>query len=128
MFPCPGRADYPLPGDRAGGDEARVAAHAALLGQRGRQAHARPLEHARNEAHARWEKAQAGLAEADAHAAAHREKIAQLETRIVEVLLVYTIFKFRRREGGPAPRQRAKNAAQHRRCVELLAATATAAP
>ncbi|MBX3750762.1 MAG: chromosome segregation protein SMC [Opitutaceae bacterium] len=43
------------------------------------------LEQAKDEAHARWEKAQAGLAEADAHAAAHREKIAQMETRIVEV-------------------------------------------
>ena len=43
------------------------------------------LEHARNEAHARWEKAQAGLAEADQTAEAQREKIRQNETRIVEV-------------------------------------------
>jgi chromosome segregation protein len=43
------------------------------------------LEQARNEAHARWEKAQAGLAEADATATAQREKIHKLETRIVEV-------------------------------------------
>jgi len=43
------------------------------------------LEQARHEAHARWEKAQAGLAEADANAAAQREKIHQLETRINEV-------------------------------------------
>uniref|UniRef100_UPI0039C95605 chromosome segregation protein SMC n=1 Tax=Horticoccus sp. 23ND18S-11 TaxID=3391832 RepID=UPI0039C95605 len=43
------------------------------------------LEHARNEAHARWEKAQLGLTEADATAAAGRERIRQLETRIVEV-------------------------------------------
>jgi chromosome segregation protein len=43
------------------------------------------LEQARNEAHARWEKAQAGLAEADGTAAAQREKIQKLETRIVEV-------------------------------------------
>ncbi len=43
------------------------------------------LEQARNEAHARWEKAQAGLAEADATATAQREKIRQTETRIVEV-------------------------------------------
>ncbi len=43
------------------------------------------LEHARNEAHARWEKAQAGLSEADAVAIQQREKIHQLETRIVEV-------------------------------------------
>ncbi|MBL9211458.1 MAG: chromosome segregation protein SMC [Opitutaceae bacterium] len=43
------------------------------------------LEQARNEAHARWEKAQAGLAEADATAGAQREKIQKLETRIVEV-------------------------------------------
>ena len=43
------------------------------------------LEQAKDEAHARWEKAQAGLAEADGAAGAHREKIAQLETRIVEV-------------------------------------------
>ena len=43
------------------------------------------LEHARNEAHARWEKAQAGLAEADAVAIQQREKIHQLETRIVEI-------------------------------------------
>jgi len=43
------------------------------------------LEQARNEAHARWEKAQTGLAEADATAGAQREKIQKLETRIVEV-------------------------------------------
>ncbi len=43
------------------------------------------LEHARNEAHARWEKAQAGLTDADAVAAQQRAKIHQLETRIVEV-------------------------------------------
>lgn len=43
------------------------------------------LEQARNEAHARWEKAQAGLAEADATAAAQREKIAQLDIRLGEV-------------------------------------------
>ena len=43
------------------------------------------LEQARNEAHARWEKAQAGLAEADTTAAAQREKIQKLETRITEV-------------------------------------------
>ncbi len=43
------------------------------------------LEQAKDEAHARWEKAQAGLAEADATAAAHRERIAQMETRVVEV-------------------------------------------
>ncbi len=42
------------------------------------------LEQARNEAHARWEKAQAGLATADAEAAAQREKIQRLETRIGE--------------------------------------------
>jgi chromosome segregation protein len=43
------------------------------------------LEQARNEAHARWEKAQTGLAEADAAAVAHREKISQLDVRIVEI-------------------------------------------
>ncbi|HVS53353.1 MAG TPA: chromosome segregation protein SMC [Opitutaceae bacterium] len=43
------------------------------------------LEHARNEAHARWEKAQSGLAEADAAATAQRQKIQQLETRLGEV-------------------------------------------
>ncbi|MBI5690226.1 MAG: chromosome segregation protein SMC [Verrucomicrobia bacterium] len=43
------------------------------------------LEQARNEAHARWERAQAGLAEADATATAQREKIRQLEVRLVEV-------------------------------------------
>ena len=43
------------------------------------------LEHARNEAHARWEKAQAGLAEADGVATAQREKIQKLETRIGEI-------------------------------------------
>ncbi|MSU72094.1 MAG: chromosome segregation protein SMC [Opitutus sp.] len=43
------------------------------------------LEHARNEAHARWEKAQAGLTEADTAATAQREVIHKLETRIVEV-------------------------------------------
>ncbi len=43
------------------------------------------LEQARNEAHVRWEKAQLGLNEAHASAEAQREKIRQLETRIVEV-------------------------------------------
>jgi chromosome segregation protein len=43
------------------------------------------LEQARNEAHVRWEKAQAGLAQADLAATAQREKIRQLEVRIVEV-------------------------------------------
>jgi chromosome segregation protein len=43
------------------------------------------LEQARNEAHARWEKAQAGLAEADGAAQAQREKIQKIETRIVEI-------------------------------------------
>ncbi len=43
------------------------------------------LEQARNEAHARWEKAQAGLAEADAAASAHREKIQRLENRLNEI-------------------------------------------
>ena len=43
------------------------------------------LEQARNEAHARWEKAQAGLAEAEAAANARREEIRRLETRITEV-------------------------------------------
>jgi chromosome segregation protein len=43
------------------------------------------LEQARNEAHARWDKAQAGLAEADAAATAQRQKIQKLETRIGEI-------------------------------------------
>ncbi len=43
------------------------------------------LEQARNEAHARWERAQAGLAEADATAVAQREKIHALEIRLNEV-------------------------------------------
>jgi chromosome segregation protein len=43
------------------------------------------VEQARNEAHARWEKAQAGLAEADATAAGQREKIHNLEIRLNEV-------------------------------------------
>ncbi len=43
------------------------------------------LEHARNEAHARWEKAQAGLAEADAVSVQQREKIHATETRITEI-------------------------------------------
>ena len=43
------------------------------------------LEQARNEAHARWEKAQTGLAEADAAATAQRDKIQKLETRIIEI-------------------------------------------
>ena len=43
------------------------------------------LEHARNEAHARWEKAQTGLAEADAVSVQQREKIHAMETRIVEI-------------------------------------------
>ncbi|HUR56896.1 MAG TPA: chromosome segregation protein SMC, partial [Opitutaceae bacterium] len=43
------------------------------------------LEQARNEAHARWEKAQVGLTEADTAATAQREKIHKVETRINEV-------------------------------------------
>ncbi len=43
------------------------------------------LEQARNEAHARWDKAQLGLQEGDGAATAQREKIQKLETRIVEV-------------------------------------------
>ncbi|MDP3072111.1 MAG: chromosome segregation protein SMC [Opitutaceae bacterium] len=43
------------------------------------------LEHARNEAHARWEKAQGGLAEANAAATAQREKIRVIEIRLAEV-------------------------------------------
>ncbi|PAW68813.1 MAG: chromosome segregation protein SMC [Opitutia bacterium Tous-C1TDCM] len=43
------------------------------------------LEQSRNEAHARWEKAQTALAAADGTAAAQRETIQRLETRIVEV-------------------------------------------
>jgi chromosome segregation protein len=43
------------------------------------------LERARDEAHSRWEKAQTGLAEANAAAEAQRELIHKLETRIVEV-------------------------------------------
>lgn len=43
------------------------------------------LEQARHEAHTRWERAQAGLAEAEASAAAQRERIQKTETRIVEV-------------------------------------------
>jgi chromosome segregation protein len=42
------------------------------------------LEHAKNEAHARWDKAQAGLATADAEAAKQREHIQRLEIRITE--------------------------------------------
>ena len=43
------------------------------------------LEQARNEAHARWEKAQAGLNEAESAAAAQREKIQKLEIRQGEI-------------------------------------------
>ena len=43
------------------------------------------LEQARNEAHARWEKAQAGLATAEADGVAQREKITRTESRIVEL-------------------------------------------
>ncbi|MEY4939018.1 MAG: hypothetical protein RIQ93_753 [Verrucomicrobiota bacterium] len=43
------------------------------------------LEQARNEAHSRWEKAQAGLSEAESSATAQRDRIQKLETRIVEV-------------------------------------------
>jgi chromosome segregation protein len=43
------------------------------------------LERTRNEAHVRWEKAQAGLAQADVEATAQREKIHRIETRIGEV-------------------------------------------
>jgi chromosome segregation protein len=43
------------------------------------------LERARDEAHTRWEKAQAGLAEAETAAQAQRDRIHHLETRINEV-------------------------------------------
>jgi chromosome segregation protein len=43
------------------------------------------LEQARNEAHARWEKAQAGLAEAEGTAVAQRDRIQHLEVRITEI-------------------------------------------
>ena len=43
------------------------------------------LEAAKNEAHARWEKAQAGLNQADKAAGGQREKIRQIETRIGEI-------------------------------------------
>ena len=43
------------------------------------------LEQARNEAHVRWEKAQAGLAEAEATAGAQRDRIQHLEVRINEL-------------------------------------------
>jgi chromosome segregation protein len=43
------------------------------------------VENARHEAHARWEKAQTQLAEAESTVAQGRERIQQLETRIVEV-------------------------------------------
>jgi len=43
------------------------------------------LVQARDEAHTRWVRAQAGLAEADAQAQAQRDRIQQLEKRIVEV-------------------------------------------
>ncbi|HWA88220.1 MAG TPA: chromosome segregation protein SMC [Opitutus sp.] len=43
------------------------------------------LERARNEAEARWQKAQAGLAEADAAATGQREEISKLETRLTEL-------------------------------------------
>ena len=42
------------------------------------------LEQARNEAHARWEKAQGGLAAAEAEGSAQRERIAHDEKRIIE--------------------------------------------
>ena len=43
------------------------------------------VEAARNEAHNRWEKAQAQLAQADSTLTQGRERIQQLETRIIEV-------------------------------------------
>ena len=43
------------------------------------------LEHARNEAHARWEKAQIGLAEANSAAVTQREKIQQGDVRLNEL-------------------------------------------
>ncbi len=43
------------------------------------------LEQARNEAHARWEKAQIGLTTAEADGVAQRERIAHNEKRIVEL-------------------------------------------
>ena len=43
------------------------------------------LEQARNEAHARWEKAQIGLTTAESDGASQREQIIQMETRITEL-------------------------------------------
>jgi chromosome segregation protein len=43
------------------------------------------LEQARNDAHARWDKAQIGLTTAEADGVAQREKITQMETRINEL-------------------------------------------
>lgn len=43
------------------------------------------VEQARNEAHARWEKAQAGLTAAEASTTGQREKIQKLETRLTEI-------------------------------------------
>jgi chromosome segregation protein len=43
------------------------------------------LDRARAEAQARWEKARAGLAQSEADAASHREKIAGLESRLTAV-------------------------------------------
>jgi chromosome segregation protein len=43
------------------------------------------VEQARNEAHVRWEKAQAGLTAAEASTTGQREKIQKLETRLAEI-------------------------------------------
>ena len=61
-------------------------AHEEVTGRVGRmQGELVSLEQARNEAHARWEKAQAGLKDAEASATAQREKIQKLETRLEQI-------------------------------------------
>jgi chromosome segregation protein len=71
------------------------------------------LEAARNEAHNRWEKAQAQLAAADGTVTQGRERIQQLETRIVEVR---TDRDLKRETLGQARLE----LAEHRQKVEVL--------
>jgi chromosome segregation protein len=68
-------------------EQRNLSRHAEDVGSRVKRMEAElaSLKHARNEAHARWEKAQEGLAKGEADAAAQREKILRIETRVAEV-------------------------------------------
>jgi len=71
------------------------------------------LEAVRNQAHTRWEKAQLQLAEADAAVAQGRERIQQIETRIMEI-------RTDRDEKRDTLGQARLELAEHRQKVEVL--------